>query len=74
MGESYEFTFQKVSRLCGITTQRLVDDQVITEREAKLIDKGQVTAVRLSTLVRICEAIGCPPGDFFVAKRSRPDD
>ena len=51
MGESYEFTFQKVSRLWGITTQRLVDDQVITEREAKLIDKGQVTAVRLSTLV-----------------------
>lgn len=50
MGGSYEFSFEKVSRLSGITTQKLVADQVITEREAELIDKGQVKAVRLSTI------------------------
>lgn len=74
MGESYEFSFKNVSRLCGITTQKLVADRVITEREANLIDEGRVKAVRLSTLGRICEATDCSPGDFFVVKRSRPDD
>ena len=71
MGESYEFTFQKVSRLWGITTQRLVDDQVITEREAKLIDKGQVTAARLSTLFFFCGDFGGPLVFFFVENLSR---
>ena len=66
MGDRYEFSFEEVLKRHRASTQDLVDSQVITEKEAELIDSRRVKAIRLSSLSRICAAVGCSPGEFFV--------
>ncbi|MBC2888141.1 helix-turn-helix domain-containing protein [Gordonibacter massiliensis (ex Traore et al. 2017)] len=66
MGDTYEFSFEEVLKRHRATTKDLVDSQVITQKEAELIDSRKVKAVRLSSLSKICAALGCSPGDIFV--------
>ena len=74
MGDTYEFSFEEVLKRHGATTQDLVEAQIITEKEAELTDNRKVKAVRLSSLSKICAALGCSPGDFFVvSSKNKPD-
>ncbi|MBW8301727.1 MAG: helix-turn-helix transcriptional regulator [Hydrogenophaga sp.] len=37
----------------------------ITEQNISLLKSGKVKGVRFDTLERICEALGCQPGDIL---------
>ena len=37
----------------------------ITEQNVSLLKSGKVRGVRFDTLARICEALGCQPGDIL---------
>ena len=37
----------------------------ITEQNVSLLKSGKVKGVRFDTLERICEALGCQPGDLL---------
>ena len=37
----------------------------ITEQNISLLKSGKVKGVRFETLERICEALGCQPGDIL---------
>jgi putative transcriptional regulator len=37
----------------------------ITEQNVSLLKSGKVKGVRFDTLERICEALGCQPGDIL---------
>ena len=43
----------------------------ITEANLSLLKQGKVKGVRFDTLQRICEYLGCQPGDVLVY---RPDE
>ena len=47
----------------------------ITEANLSLLRTGKVKGVRFETLARICEALGCAPGDLLdvVPGESEPD-
>lgn len=64
-------TFDKVAKEYGVSPDGLLEQGVITEKEAELIRSGDVQAIRLSTLDRLCAAIGCAPGDFFAKNEAQ---
>ncbi|MFG1210858.1 helix-turn-helix transcriptional regulator [Xanthobacter flavus] len=37
----------------------------ITEQNVSLLKSGKVRGVRFDTLARICESLGCQPGDIL---------
>lgn len=41
----------------------------ITEANLSLLKQGRVKGVRFDTLARICEFLGCGPGDILLAER-----
>ncbi|WP_083967251.1 helix-turn-helix transcriptional regulator [Methylosinus sp. R-45379] len=44
----------------------------ITEANLSLLKQGRVKAVRFETLARICEFLGCAPGDILIAESASP--
>lgn len=47
----------------------------ITEANLSLLRTGKVKGVRFETLARICEALGCTPGELLIVEpgESEPD-
>jgi putative transcriptional regulator len=43
----------------------------ITEANLSLLKSGKVKGVRFETLARICEVLGCEPGELLQTDRSR---
>ena len=48
----------------------------ITEQNVSLLKSGKVRGVRFDTLARICETLGCQPGDIleYVPGPDRADE
>ncbi|MGA8156510.1 MAG: helix-turn-helix transcriptional regulator [Rhodoplanes sp.] len=42
----------------------------ITEQNVSLLKSGKVKGVRFDTLARICEVLGCQPGDLLEFRRA----
>lgn len=45
----------------------------ITEQNVSLLKSGKVKGVRFDTLDRICEALGCQPGDLLEHQRNEDE-
>ena len=46
-------------------SKELAETIGITEANLSLLKSGKVKGVRFDTLARICEALGCQPGDLL---------
>ena len=46
----------------------------ITEQNLSLLKSGKVKGIRFSTLARICERLGCQPGDILEYRADAVDD
>ncbi len=48
----------------------------VSETNLSLLKTGKVKAIRFSTLISICEALNCQPGDLLIyeGKRSLRDE
>jgi len=46
----------------------------ITEQNVSLLKSGKVKGVRFDTLERICEALGCQPGDILEYRSADASD
>ena len=52
-------------------SRELAERVGITEQNISLLKSGKVRGVRFETLARICEVLGCQPGDLL---EHRPGD
>ena len=59
-----------------IKSKELANYVGITEQNLSLLKSGKVKGIRFSTLEKICERLGCQPGDIirYVPGASAPDD
>jgi putative transcriptional regulator len=57
----------------GMTLTELADRVGITIVNLSVLKNGRARAVRFSTLARLCEVLGCQPGDLL-AYRAQPHD
>lgn len=46
----------------------------ITEQNISLLKSGKVRGVRFDTLARICQVLGCQPGDLLEFSPANPSD
>lgn len=44
----------------------------ITEQNVSLLKSGKVKGIRFETLEKICEALGCQPGDILEYRSEEP--
>ena len=59
----------------GLTLTELAERVGITVVNLSILKNGRARAVRFSTLARLCEALGCQPGDlltYLPARQGRP--
>lgn len=47
----------------------LADEVGITTANLSRLKNGKVSAIRFSTLEKICEVLDCQPGDILIYKR-----
>lgn len=49
----------------GLTAKELAKMIDITEANLSVLNSGKAKAIRFSTLIAICEALNCQPGDLL---------
>jgi putative transcriptional regulator len=49
----------------GMTLTQLSEEVGITIVNLSILKNGRAKAIRFSTLTRLCEALGCQPGDLL---------
>ena len=49
----------------GMTLTKLSDVTGITLANLSILKNDKARAIRFSTLVAVCDALGCQPGDLF---------
>ncbi|MEV8634161.1 helix-turn-helix transcriptional regulator [Streptosporangium sp. NPDC051023] len=49
----------------GMTLVELADKVGITTVNLSILKNNRARAIRFSTLIRICEVLGCQPGDLL---------
>ena len=54
-----------------IRSKDLAQKVGVTEANLSLLKNGRVKGVRFATLERLCEALGCQPGDLLCQGRLR---
>jgi putative transcriptional regulator len=58
----------------GLTLTELSDRVGVTIVNLSILKNGRARAIRFSTLARLCEALGCQPGDLLYYGAGRPTD
>lgn len=58
-------TLDSVLKDKGITGKELAERVGISETQMSLFRSGKVKGIRFSTLDRMCEELGCTPGDLL---------
>jgi putative transcriptional regulator len=53
-----------------MTLTELAERVGVTIVNLSILKNGRAKAIRFSTLTRICEALGCQPGDLLTHRRS----
>jgi putative transcriptional regulator len=56
-----------------IRSKELAERIGITEQNVSLLKSGKVKGVRFETLEKICEVLGCQPGDILEYRASDTD-
>jgi putative transcriptional regulator len=54
----------------GMTLTELSEAVGISLANLSILKRGKARAIRFTTLVAICEALGCDPGDLITLDRS----
>jgi putative transcriptional regulator len=49
----------------GITLTQLADEVGVTVVNLSVLKNGRAKAIRFSTLSRLCQVLGCQPGDIL---------
>ena len=49
----------------GMTLTELADRVGVTVVNLSILKNGRAKAIRFSTLTRLCQALGCQPGDLL---------
>ncbi|GGV68655.1 transcriptional regulator [Streptomyces longisporoflavus] len=49
----------------GMTLTELADRVGVTHANLSILKNGRARAIRFTTLTRLCEALGCQPGDLL---------
>jgi len=49
----------------GMTLAELADHVGVTTVNLSILKNGRARAIRFSTLTRLCEILGCQPGDLL---------
>lgn len=57
----------------GMTLTELADNAGIAIVNLSILKNGHARAIRFTTLSKICEALGCQPGDLITHKVPIPD-
>jgi putative transcriptional regulator len=57
----------------GITLTELADRVGITIVNLSILKNGRARAIRFSTLARLCEVLGCQPGDLLTYRKPPRD-
>lgn len=52
----------------GMTLVELAEQVGLTVVNLSILKNGRARAVRFSTLTRLCEALGCQPGDLLTVQ------
>jgi putative transcriptional regulator len=53
----------------GLTLTQLSDLVGVTIVNLSVLKNGRAKAIRFSTLTRLCEALGCQPGDLLTWRK-----
>lgn len=53
----------------GLTLTELANRVGITIANLSILKNGRAKAIRFSTLTRLCDELGCQPGDLFSVRR-----
>jgi putative transcriptional regulator len=56
----------------GMTLTELSDRVGVTIVNLSVLKNGRARAIRFSTLARLCEALGCQPGDLLSYRADQP--
>jgi putative transcriptional regulator len=56
----------------GVTLTELSERVGITVVNLSILKNGRARAIRFSTLARLCEALGCQPGDLLSYRPKPP--
>ena len=54
----------------GLTLTQLSEQVGVTIVNLSVLKNGRAKAIRFSTLTRLCEALGCQPGDLMSWRQS----
>ena len=54
----------------GLTLTQLSELVGVTIVNLSVLKNGRAKAIRFSTLTRLCEALGCQPGDLMTRRQS----
>ena len=57
-----------------VSLKELSDMVGVSNVNLSKMKTGKISAIRFSTLVAICEALHCQPGDILEYDPSKPDD
>jgi putative transcriptional regulator len=49
----------------GMTLTQLADEVGITIANLSILKNGRAKAIRFTTLTRLCDVLGCQPGDLL---------
>lgn len=49
----------------GMTLTELADRVGVTHANLSILKNGRARAIRFTTLTRLCEVLGCQPGDLL---------
>lgn len=55
----------------GLTLTELANRVGITIANLSILKNGRARAIRFSTLTRLCDELGCQPGDLLAVRRGR---
>jgi putative transcriptional regulator len=56
----------------GMTLTELSDRVGVTIVNLSILKNGRARAIRFSTLARLCEVLGCQPGDLLSYRSDQP--
>ncbi|MET8862732.1 helix-turn-helix transcriptional regulator [Nonomuraea sp. NPDC004580] len=54
----------------GMTLTELADRVGVTVANLSILKNGRAKAIRFTTLTRLCEVLGCQPGDLLSHRRA----
>ena len=69
MATAIAFNIDAMLARCGMTLDELSLRVGITPAKLSILTGGKARAIRLSTLLRLCVALGCQPGDLLEYRR-----